>query len=80
VELRRGIEGGVDRWSIHHGTEVGGGSARHDGARGEVVVLSRLEEEEGRLPPPQWASWAGWVTHADWPAGPTRPKVRKEFF
>jgi hypothetical protein len=66
----------VGRFTMARRWEV----ARHGGARGEVVVLSRLGEEEGRLPPPQWASWAGWVTHADWPAGPTRPKVRKEFF
>jgi hypothetical protein len=28
AELRRGIEGRVNRWSVHHGAEVGGGSGQ----------------------------------------------------
>jgi hypothetical protein len=30
ADLRRGIEGGVDRWSVRHGVEVGGYSVQHD--------------------------------------------------
>jgi hypothetical protein len=41
AELRRGIEGRVDRWSVHHGVEVGIGSAWHIGAGMEAVALSR---------------------------------------
>jgi hypothetical protein len=33
AELMRGIEGWVDRWSVHHGMEVGGGTAAHVGRR-----------------------------------------------
>jgi hypothetical protein len=43
AELRRGIEGGVNHLSIHHGMEVGGGSAR----RGVVTHVRR------------WRRWAG---------------------
>jgi hypothetical protein len=46
AELRRGIEGGVDRWSAHHGLEVGGGMAW----RGEAVALGQFEEKEGCCP------------------------------
>jgi hypothetical protein len=37
--------------------------------------------KKGVAPPPLgWASWATWVVQADWPAGLTGPKARKEFF
>jgi hypothetical protein len=39
AELRRGIEGKADRWSVCQGAEVGGGSAQCDSARGEAVTL-----------------------------------------
>jgi hypothetical protein len=52
VELRRGTKGTVNRWLAHHVAEVGGGSARRDGARGEAAALSQLKEEEGCRPPP----------------------------
>jgi hypothetical protein len=82
AELRRGIEGGVYYWLVHHGAEVGSGSVRGSGARREAEPLDRLREEEGCRPPPPlgWASWATWVVQADWPAGLTGPKARKEFF
>jgi hypothetical protein len=51
AELRRGIEGGVYYWSVHHGAEVGSGSVRGSGARREAEALGRLREEEGRPPP-----------------------------
>jgi hypothetical protein len=51
VKLWRGIEGGVDRWSVCHGTEVGGGSVRCGGMRGEAGALNPLGEEEGLCPP-----------------------------
>jgi hypothetical protein len=37
--LRRGIVGGVDHWSVCHGTEVGGGLARCDGMQGKMTAL-----------------------------------------
>jgi hypothetical protein len=52
AELRRGIEGGVYYWLVHHGAEVGSGSVRGSGARREAEALDRLKEEEGRRPPP----------------------------
>jgi hypothetical protein len=33
AELMRGIEGWVDRWSIRHGVEVGGGTVARAGRR-----------------------------------------------
>jgi hypothetical protein len=54
AELRRGIEGGVYYWLVHHGAEVGSGSVRGSGARREAEALDRLREEEGRRPPPSW--------------------------
>jgi hypothetical protein len=54
AELRRGIEGGVYYWLVHHGAEVGSGSVRGSGARREAEALDRLREEEGCRPPPSW--------------------------
>jgi hypothetical protein len=66
VELRRGTKGTVNRWLAHHVAEVGGGSARRDGARGEAAALSQLKEEEGCRPPPPppWVSQLGRKGHA----------------
>jgi hypothetical protein len=52
AELRRGIEGGVDRCSIRHGAEVGGGSVRRGGACEKAAALGWLGEKEGRPHPP----------------------------
>jgi hypothetical protein len=56
--LTRAIEGGVNRWSVHHGAEVGGCSAwqRSTGSR----------RKKGVTPPPSWASWALWAAQTDW--------------
>jgi hypothetical protein len=65
AELRRGIDGGVDRWSVRHGAEVGGGSARRDRARDEATMLGWLREEEGC--PPTWVGQLGHTGRlADW--------------
>jgi hypothetical protein len=37
--LWRGIVGGVDHWSVCHGTEVGGGLAQCDGVSGKTTAL-----------------------------------------
>jgi hypothetical protein len=65
AELRRGIEGRVDRWSAHHGV----------GRRRRSAGFGRKKGS-----PPVWARWATWVAQADWLAGPTGPKARKQFF
>jgi hypothetical protein len=72
-ELRRGIEGGVDSWLVHHGTMVGDGSAQHGCARGEAAALGWLREEEGRHLP------LGGSVGPHGPRMPTGPKVREEF-
>jgi hypothetical protein len=38
-----GIEGRVDRWSVRHGVEVGGGPVRCDDALGEVATRGRAQ-------------------------------------
>jgi hypothetical protein len=59
AKLRRGIEGGVDRWSAHHGLEVGDGQAQ----RGGVVGRWRRSASSRRKKGP-WAGWAAWVAQA----------------
>jgi hypothetical protein len=76
AELRRGIEGGVDRCTIRHGAEVGGGSVRRGGACEKATALGRLGEKEGRPHPPPLSGPVG-------PHGPrklTGPKASEEFF
>jgi hypothetical protein len=63
IELRRGIESGVDRWSVRHGVEVGGGPAWRGGRAERQRGLVRLEEEERASPRVGWATWAA---QADW--------------
>jgi hypothetical protein len=65
AELRRGIQGRVDRWSSHHGV-------------GRRRCSAGFGRKKGS--PPMWARWATRVTQADWLAGPTGPKDRKQFF
>jgi hypothetical protein len=36
-----GIEGRVDRWSVRHGAEVGGGPVRCDDTVGEAAARGR---------------------------------------
>jgi hypothetical protein len=61
AELRRSIKGGVDRWSVRHGIEEGGGSVRH--ARGGSGARWARGGRRASPPPPlREASWAAWAT------------------
>jgi hypothetical protein len=43
AKLRRCIEGGIDRWSVGHGEEVGGGPAWHSSVHGEAAALGQAQ-------------------------------------
>jgi hypothetical protein len=73
AELRRGIEGGINHWSVRHGAEVGGDAAPQAGRWWHLVGL---REEEGRYPLGGPVGPHG--PHR--PAGPTGPKAKREFF
>jgi hypothetical protein len=64
AELRRGIEGGVNRWSVHHGVEVGRRlrAVAHAGRRRRLTGSGRKKG----VAAPGWASWAAWATQAGW--------------
>jgi hypothetical protein len=46
-----GIEGRVDRWSVRHGVEVGGGPVRCDDALGEVATRGRAQRRRTGITP-----------------------------
>jgi hypothetical protein len=50
-QVKEGIGGGVDRWSVCHGTEVGGSAAVHAWRRQCSVGLGR--KKVVTPPPPQ---------------------------
>jgi hypothetical protein len=74
-QVNKANEGGVDRWSVRHGAEVGGDSAWRGGARGRQW----REEEERRRGEIAWrASFADGLARlaqeerVHWPIGPRK--------
>jgi hypothetical protein len=66
AELRRGIEGRVDRWSVRHGVEVEKAwrsAAVHAGRRQCSAGSGRKKDV---TTPPGWAGWTAWVTQVGW--------------
>jgi hypothetical protein len=59
LELKRGIEGGVDHWSVCHGT------------RGKEAALDRARRG-GKASPLGWAICDAWAMQADWAKKPGR--------
>jgi hypothetical protein len=57
AELRWGIEGGVDRWSVRHGMEVGGRPVQRSDTLGGGAALGWAQRGR-RVSPPKWVDWA----------------------